>query len=917
MPDVFISYSRKDIDFAQKLTERLAETGRDIWVDWEDIARGADWLHEIYAGIESSDTFVFIVSEHSLTSEICNQEIKHARQHQKRIISVILRDITKDTQLEQYVKAHWFDAAWIQLAQENWKTLGQSNWLFFNADDKFDHEFEVLIDALETDLEYLKVHTRLLLRALEWEAAGKSSSSLLKDEEIDSAEAWLKSGIDENKQPTPTELHSLYITASRQRDLDEKQRLKELIDARKASEEQAEIARQEREQATQQVEVAQKASHRSGRLAVMAGVATVIAIIIGVIAGMQAVDAQSQVELAIVAQSNAEIQAELAILAQNDAQAQAELAATSEANALIEADVASTQIAIAGETLTPIPKTLEAVQNDIDSYQMAGQARLNEGNDKELVYAFKAISNEDPPGDVQSTFYDIASHSNNRITLSGHELFINSVVFSPDGKTFASASDDQTIKLWDVASGEVLNTFSGHEAFVNSVVFSPDGNIIASASGDQTIKLWDVASGDILATLSGHEGWVSSVVFSPDGNVIASASDDQMIKLWDVTSREMLATLTGHLAAVRSVAFSPDGAIIASASDDQTIQLWDVESGNLLDTFIGHEAFINSVVFSPDGKTLASTSGDQTIKLWNLTDTQDVVTLGGHEAGVNSVMFSPDGTIIASASGDQTIKLWSVASGDVLDTLTGHTSVVSSAVFSPDGYTIISASCALIDNDNTCTQGEIKLWDVANAQDRTTFSGHEDGVLGVTFSPDGKILASASADQTINLWDVTSGDILATLSGHSDQIWDVAFSPDGTTLASASFDQTIKLWNITDAQEIITLTGHSSFVLNVVFSPDGKTLASGSCAVQDYAGICSEGEIKLWDVANKQEIVTLNEHNNWIISIAFSPDGQTLASGSCAVQDDVGACSEGEIKLWDVANTQEITILSAIPSPFS
>ena len=131
MSDVFISYSRKDSDFARKLTNALAETGRDIWIDWEDIARGADWLHEILSGIEATDTFVFIVSQHSLTSEICNREVEHARKHHKRIIPLVLRDITKNKQLDQYVKAQWFEADWMTLAQDNWRSLGHLNWFFF------------------------------------------------------------------------------------------------------------------------------------------------------------------------------------------------------------------------------------------------------------------------------------------------------------------------------------------------------------------------------------------------------------------------------------------------------------------------------------------------------------------------------------------------------------------------------------------------------------------------------------------------------------------------------------------------------------------------------------------------------------------------------------------------------------------
>jgi WD40 repeat protein len=214
-------------------------------------------------------------------------------------------------------------------------------------------------------------------------------------------------------------------------------------------------------------------------------------------------------------------------------------------------------------------------------------------------------------------------------TLSGHTDSVCSVAFSPDGKILASGSWDDTIKLWDVATGTLLRTLQGHTDLVWSVAFSPDGKILASGSGwpDNAIKLWDVATGTLLRTLSGHTDFVRSVAFSPDGKILASGSCGKRegylcvqgeIKLWDVATGRELRTLAGHTDFVCSVAFSPDGKILASGSRDKTIKLWDVATGRELRTLAGHTSDVLSVAFSPDGKLLASGSWDKTIKLWDV-----------------------------------------------------------------------------------------------------------------------------------------------------------------------------------------------------------------------------------------------------------------------------------------------------------
>jgi len=234
-----------------------------------------------------------------------------------------------------------------------------------------------------------------------------------------------------------------------------------------------------------------------------------------------------------------------------------------------------------------------------------------------------------------------------------------SVAFSPDGRLLTSAAD-QTVKLWDVETGQEVRTLSGHTDRVWSVAFSPDGRLLASASGDHTVKLWDVETGQEVRTLRGHNGRVLSVAFSPDGRLLASASGDHTVKLWDVETGQEVRTLRGHNGGVESVAFSPDGRLLASASSDQTVKLWDVETGQAVRTLRGHTFWVESVAFSPDGRLLASASSDQTVKLWDVATGQAVRTLRGHTSWVRSVAFSPDGRRLASASDDGTVRIWGI-----------------------------------------------------------------------------------------------------------------------------------------------------------------------------------------------------------------------------------------------------------------
>jgi eukaryotic-like serine/threonine-protein kinase len=459
-------------------------------------------------------------------------------------------------------------------------------------------------------------------------------------------------------------------------------------------------------------------------------------------------------------------------------------------------------------------------------------------------------------------------------SLNGHASSVFSVAFSPDGRRLASGNNDRPVKIWDVATGKELLSLKVHSSMVNSVAFSPDGQWLASGGG-RTVTIWNSVTGKELLSFNGHTGEVNSVAFSPDGQRLASGSGDETVKIWDIATGKELFSLKGHNGRVNSVAFSPDGQRLASGNGDETVKIWEVATGKELFSLKGHNGWVNSVAFSPDGQRLAWGSGN-TVKIWNTSTGEELFDLKGHSDSVRSVAFSSDGQRLTSGSADKTVKIWNSETGNELFTLKDNADLVRSVAFSPDGQRVASGGR---DKDNT-----VKIWDIASGKELTSLKGHADWVKSVAFSPDGQRLASDSNDGTVKIWDSGTGKELFDLE--SGDVGSVAFSPDGQRLASGGNDHAVRIWDSATGKELLNLKGHADAIMSVAFSPDGQRLASGGF----------DHTVRIWDSATGRELLNLKGHADAIMSVAFSPDGQRLASGGF----------DHTVRIWDSATGKEL-----------
>lgn len=484
------------------------------------------------------------------------------------------------------------------------------------------------------------------------------------------------------------------------------------------------------------------------------------------------------------------------------------------------------------------------------------------------------------------------------LKIVGPEQGVRPIAFTPDGSSLVAGCDDRTVRVYEMPSGREIRKLTGPGDGLNGFAISPDGQKIATAGADHMIRVWNASAGLEARHFAGAGPEVDRVVFSPDGKTLASWTADGTIYLQDALTGAFLRTARKaglDQASVSSVTFSPDGRTIAAGGDGKAIWFWDASTGHEIRRAEGHQDAVKAVGFALDGSVLATCAGDSVVCLWDRFTGKLVRRWVANHNGLSAMASSPDGRLLATVGGDNAVRVWDAETGQEVQTLLGHgEGQITSVAFAPDSITVASGSW----QDRT-----VRLWNAGTGELTRTINlprgehGHNYGDLPLAFSTDGRMLASGSGDRThhrVFLWDVTSGKLLHALSASTNSL---AFAPKENLLAMAA-GRTIRLWNPITGQELPSLSGGSDDAGTVLaFSADGKILASG--------GGSRPPTVRLWDMASRQDIGRFTGDSGWITSIAISPDGRTLATGS----DDTTAT------LWDMRRAGPKTNAPGVDHP--
>jgi WD40 repeat protein len=953
MSHIFISYSRKDIDFAQKIVTILAENNLDTWIDWKSIPKGEKWLDEIYFGIEGADAFLFLISPDSVKSEYCNKEIDHAVKNGKRILPIVIRDTDrKDIHPE----------------------INKRNWVFCReGEDDFNKVIEETHNTIHTDYEWLKYHTRLQVKALEWER-NQDASRLLRGKELKEEEQRFAI-ITSQKDPQPTDLQRIFIQESREHTRTTRRRNSMVlilviltISFLSASSyflweySNNESLRANQEATQRSVAELAESEARANQIAVQAENK--------IMGNGDVVEAAQLILNSDQVISSFEIKKATYLLSAlpmpdkilEDLGNEISDAEINRQNTLILTVGIDGGHAIVwdtgnGEALFSLPITRISsakfspdgkkvistdwgnrirvwnANNGFQVYSVDGYGgKLENSNfaqtDPYVVYPcethFICILNYDT-GEQQykiDTQVDRVATAgfglDDSLVIVGSDQKINildarngtlirsmvsnpcgDIALSPQGYWLACESYNGKITIWDYMTGEQVAVFenanfeNGGEGLVRanlSVTFSSAGRMIGMTTAHGEAAILNIDQGSQVKLETQD---VVSLDFDPDGKTIITGHLDGTARIWNTGSGVELIKLQSHNDVVLSAHFIAGNKVVTT-SVDGTARVWNLTPLNLIQNISTRE-FISKSEFSHSAETIALVTSNNTVLIWNVKNDSKIFVLDGHEEDIVSIDFSFDDQYLVSASRDGTFRIWDLSNGTSVKAIDWHQNDVLSAKFSSDGKYIVSASL----DGNAC------LWDAKSGDLVHTFMGHESGVFYTGFNQDGSELLTIDYSGVIGHWDVSKGELIRFYKMEAsglDSAFNLGyvsavFSEDGRMITAVGKDEVARVWNADTGEQVALFWDHPG-ITSVLFSPEGDELLT-------YG---ADNVLRIWDISSGDMDMELIGHSGesdttisaGIVSVRYSQSGKEIISIG---RDDT-------LRIWDLEKGQSLAVLS-------
>jgi WD40 repeat protein len=835
---VFISYSRKDKEFVRKLHNGLMSQDVKTWVDWEGIPLSADWMEEITSAVNSADAFLVVISPDWLASKVCADELELGLASKKKLVPILYRAPEKGTPMHE--------------------KLAATNWVYMRPEDDFEATLPKLVEAIGTDLDWVRQHTRLLNRANEWDHKNRNASFLLQGADLDDGEKWMGDAA-QNAKREVLPLQAEYISTSRK-----------------------------------------EAVRRQRMLLVGVSLALVVSVVLGIFALFQRNAAVTNEALAIAnaatAVANENARATQQVLAETNEKLAKEnetLAKKNEVLALSQRNAAEAKL-YQGKAGQLDVSTLLA----IDSWQRSPSFQAEEILRQNLTWLPKPIFQMDQ-GDYISDL--IFSPNGQEFVSPGkdgkacvwvlqtgqahfcaqHEKQVYDAAFSADGQLLATSSEDGSVRLWKLSDGSPAGRYDfGGPAW--SVRFSPNGEWLLIGLDGQ-VRALNLVNSKIKPIEVKVPGSAYELAFAPDSKWAGIGTSTGNIMLWSVGSHYINAGPV-HSDQVLALDFSPDGQTLLSAGADSIARLTKTVSGKELMVFHAGD-WVEDASFSPDGSWVVAASDDKRVWLWDVKTGLPKRRLN-HDGFVLKAKVSSDGQWIASTGFDHTLRVWDAVSGSQM--LQGVVSDIGSALaFAPDGHSVVVGD----------RSGNLTIWDLSSLEARIGYLQFPEYVHEVHLSANDQQLFANSDDRII--WSIGMENILQrhdplrteALLTASGLTYNLAVSPDASWVAAAqSQENKAILHNL--KEKTTFLFEHAAVVTGVAFSPDGSLLA-----VSDKSG-----KVILWEVQSRLKKYELQAASA-VLALAFSPDGTQLVGGLDGRANTI---------VWDLATQAKIVELPQV-----